>query len=75
MKLLVSNMMFGLILMNEPYCRKLIKDPSIEPKAWSISREKEGDFVNEVSTVLCLQQSKTCSMLFVLRNKLGFHES
>ena len=68
-------MMFALILMDEPCCTKLIKDPSIEPKAWSISQMKEGDFVNEVSAVLHLQQSKTCSMLFLLRNKLGFHES
>ena len=33
---------------------------------------EEGDSESEVSAVLCLQQSRTCNMLFVLRKDLGF---
>ena len=35
-------------------------------------REKNEVSENDVSAVLCLQQSRTCNMLFVLRKDLGF---
>ena len=41
------------------------------PNAWSISRAKERNSENEVSAVLCLQQSITCGVLISLSKSCG----
>ena len=33
---------------------KLLKNPPIMPKAWSVSEAKEGNFENEDSAVVCV---------------------
>ena len=51
-------------LLNKPCCRKLLKNTSIVPKAWSISQTEKGNFKNEVSAVLCVyNKAKLCVVM------------
>ena len=51
--------------LNELCCETLLKNPSIVPKAWSISPTKERDFENEVSAVVCIYSK---AKFFVVMN-------
>ena len=43
---------------------KLLKNPSIVPKAWNVSQVKEGNFENKVSAVVCVySEAKLCVVM------------
>ena len=43
---------------------KLLKDPSIIPRVWSISQTEKGNLKNEISAVVCVySKAKLCVVM------------